>query len=104
MEEAGLEASGTVATDTDPVIATLEAFDIGRHDEVVVSTLPESLSHWLSCDGPARIRRATGANVHHVVAAEPRPVPRTVHVERKRPGHGLLTPLVPLGYGSSRLS
>jgi hypothetical protein len=101
LGDAGLEASGTVGTDSDPVVAAIEAFDPLRHDEIVVSTLRESLSHWLHCDAPARIGRATGAIVHHVVAQEARPAPRVVHVERRR-GHGVLAPLVPLGYGRPR--
>jgi hypothetical protein len=97
-EEQGLEASGSVGSDSDPVVAVIEAYDPGRHDEVVVSTLPESASRWLGIDGPHRIQRATGALVHHVVSREPRIVPRTVPVERK-PGPGVLAPLVALGYG-----
>jgi hypothetical protein len=96
--EAGLDAVGNVGSVSDPVIAAIEAYDPGRHDEIVVSTLPESASHWLSLDGPARIGRATGALVHHVESREARPAPRTVHVERRR-GPGVLAPFVALGYG-----
>jgi hypothetical protein len=97
-EEEGLEATGSVGTDSDPVVAAVEAFDPGRHDEIVVSTLPEPVSHWLRIDGPARIARATDAFVRHVVAREPRRVPAAEHVERPR-GAGVLAPLVALGYG-----
>ena len=96
--ECGLEATGSVGTDSDPVVAAVEAYDPARHDEIVVSTLPESASHWLGIDGPHRIGRATGALVHHVVSREPRTVPEPVHLEPKR-GPGVLAPLVALGYG-----
>jgi hypothetical protein len=99
LSEGGLDATGEVGTTSDPVIAAIEAFDPGRHDEIVVSTLPESSSRWLGLDGPARIGRATGALVHHVVSAEAPPPPHVVHVERKKSGQGVLSPLVALGYG-----
>src|SRR3712207_3640234 len=49
-EEFGLEATGSVGASTDPVVAVLEAYRPRTHDEVVVSTLPESMSHWLRID------------------------------------------------------
>ena len=97
-EEEGLDATGGVGTDSDPVVAAIEAYDPGHHDEIVVSTLPESVSKWLGLDGPRRIGRATGALVHHVISREPRAVPQPVHVEPK-PGPGVLAPFVALGYG-----
>ena len=60
--------------DSDPVIAVLEAYDPGRHDEVVVSTLPASASHWLRIDGPARIARVDRrARAPRRVARRPAP-------------------------------
>ena len=100
MAQAGLDAGGRVGTDSDPVVAAIEAFDPAVHDEIVVSTLPESSSHWLRIDGPVRIAKATGAITRHVVARERRE-PRPVHLER-RPGAGVLAPLVALGYGRPR--
>ena len=96
--EEGLEAEGRVGCDPDPVISVLDAYDRSRHDEIVVSTLPEEMSHWLRIDGPARIARATGALVRHVVAREPRPAPQGVPVERPR-GVGVLGPLLQVGFG-----
>ena len=101
LDDAGLEAEGQVAADSDPVIAVLEAYDPRRHDELIVSTLPASASHWLSLDGPARIARSTGALVRHVESRPPRPAPPAERVE-KRPGQGVLTPFVALGYGGRR--
>ena len=98
MREAGLEASGAVGTDDDPVVAVIEAYDARRHDEVIVSTLPADVSKWLGHDAPARIAKATGALVSHVVAREQRPDREPLHVERP-PGVGVLSPLAALGWG-----
>lgn len=68
---AGLELTGRVADDCDALAAATEAYDPLRHDEVLVATLPAGLSHWLAIDLPARLGRATGALVSHVVAREP---------------------------------
>ena len=97
-EEFGLEAEGRVGDDADPVFAVLEAYDPAHHDEIVVSTLPLSVSRWMRIDGPARIGRATNALVWHVVAREPRRTPVPVAVQ-ERQSYGLLAPLVALGYG-----
>lgn len=99
LREAGLDADGVVGTDSEPVIAAIEAFDPARHDEIVVATLPASLSHWLRCDVEARIARATGALVHHVVAREARAAPRVIHLEPERRPLSMLTPLAVLSYG-----
>ncbi|HEX2086247.1 MAG TPA: hypothetical protein VHF89_11230 [Solirubrobacteraceae bacterium] len=99
MQEFGLEATGAVGSDDDPVVAVIEAYEPRRHDEVIVSTLPAAVSRWLGHDTPARISRATGALVRHVVSREQRrraPVP--VHVE-KPAGNGVLSPFVVLGWG-----
>ena len=48
----------------------VDAYDPRRHDEVLVSTLPPSISHWLGIDLPARIGRATGAYVTRVTGRE----------------------------------
>src|SRR4051794_20140694 len=101
LGEAGLECEGSVGTDPDVVVAVLEAYDCKRHDEIVVSTLPETLSHWLQANGPARIARATDAVVHHVVAHEPRVVTHRPPRARPEPP-GLLAPFVALGYGGRK--
>ena len=53
--EAGFEATGSVGT-----------------CEIIVSTLPASISHWLGIDLPARVARATNALVSHVAVEQPR--------------------------------
>ena len=42
--EAGWEATGRIG-DVDALTAVVEAYDPRRHDEIVVSTLPPSISH-----------------------------------------------------------
>ncbi|MCW2998297.1 MAG: hypothetical protein JWN65_1846 [Solirubrobacterales bacterium] len=95
--EAGLDATGRVG-DCDPFTSAVEAYDATRHDEILISTLPASTSHWLQIDLPARVARTTGALVSHVVAREPRPSAPAVHVEPPPPP-GLLAPLRTLGWG-----
>ena len=99
LRDAGLEATGRVGSDTDVVIAVAEAYDPRRHDEIVVSTLPAASSQWLRSNVPARIARATGALVHHVVVHEPRPPLPASPRRAERPSAGMLTPLLALGYG-----
>jgi len=72
LRESGLEASGEVSNDCDAMAAVLEAYDPGRHDEIIVSTLPASVSHWMGIDLPARVSRATNALVRHVAVPEGR--------------------------------
>jgi hypothetical protein len=73
--EADLEATGHVGS-CDAFTAVLDAYDPARHDEILISTLPASTSHWLRIDLPARVARATGALVSHVAVRERRPAPR----------------------------
>ncbi len=73
--DAGMEATGQVG-DYDAFEAVVEAYDPARHDEIIVSTLPASISHWLGIDLPARTARATNALVSQVTVSEPRPALR----------------------------
>jgi len=79
LETDGIEASGSVG-DSEPCGAALDVFDARSHDEIVVSTLPNATSQWLSIDLPHRLRKATDANVHHVLASEPRPAAATIPI------------------------
>ena len=67
LHDAGIEAEGMLG-DVDPCVAAIEAWDPRRFDEIVVSTLPEGSSRWLSHDVPHRIARVTDATVSRVVA------------------------------------
>jgi hypothetical protein len=89
--EAGLNASGELG-DPDPVLAVKEAWDPGRYDEVIVSTLPTGASRWLQIDLPHRVERITGVTVRHVTgsAKEEEPEPATTTAVRKpKPAPGL---------------
>ncbi len=57
-----------VVGDPDPVDAVLDALKEFPADEVVVSTLPHALSHWLRRDVPGRLRKACEVPVTHVAA------------------------------------
>ena len=80
----GIEATGTVG-DSEPCGAALDVFDARSHDEIIVSTLPNATSQWLAIDLPHRLRKATDAQVHHVLASEPRPAPAAVPLADVRP-------------------
>jgi hypothetical protein len=62
----GLLASGMIG-DPDPYNATINALELFRVDDVVISTLPDERSGWLRADLIRRVRGATSAPVEHVV-------------------------------------
>ena len=68
----GIPAEGTIG-DADPIVAVQEAWNPGRYDEVVVSTLTEGASRWLQIDLPHRVQRLTDCQVKHVAVPERRP-------------------------------
>jgi hypothetical protein len=55
-EAAGGRVEGMLG-DADPFHAVCEALETGRYDEVIISTLPARVSHWLHIDLPARLQR-----------------------------------------------
>jgi hypothetical protein len=55
-DAAGGRVEGMVG-DSDPFHAVAAALERGRYDEVIVSTLPARVSHWLHIDLPARVQR-----------------------------------------------
>jgi hypothetical protein len=65
----GLDANGHVGVDANPLFSVAEVWDGSVYDEIVVSTFPTGVSHWLNVDLPQRIARLTDAPVEHVVAA-----------------------------------
>jgi hypothetical protein len=66
MHAAGLLSSGMIG-DPDPYTATLNALELFRVDDVVISTLPGERSGWMRADLIERVRHATAAKVEHVV-------------------------------------
>jgi hypothetical protein len=55
-DAAGGRVEGLVGSE-DPFLAVSAALEAGSYDEVIVSTLPARVSHWLHLDLPARVQR-----------------------------------------------
>lgn len=66
LRDAGLLASGMIG-DPDPYTAALNALELFRVDDVVISTLPGQRSGWLRANLIERVQHVTSANVEHVV-------------------------------------
>jgi hypothetical protein len=75
LAEGGVPAEGMVG-DADPIVAVQEAWNPGRYDEVVVSTLTEGASRWLEIDLPHRVAKLTDCQVRHVAVPERRAAER----------------------------
>jgi uncharacterized membrane-anchored protein len=54
-EASGHHAEGSVSIRHDPMDAIEETLHAGQFDEIVLSTLPNNISHWLRLDLPARL-------------------------------------------------
>ena len=55
-EAAGGHIEGLIG-DTDPLVAVRETLEREPFDEVIVSTLPARVSHWLRRDLPSRVEQ-----------------------------------------------
>jgi hypothetical protein len=55
-EAAGRRVEGLIGAE-DPFVAVSAALEADPYDEVIVSTLPARVSHWLHIDLPARVGR-----------------------------------------------
>jgi hypothetical protein len=65
----GIEMTGDVdASPVDGVSNALVREGARAFDEIIISTLPVTLSRWLKLDAPSRIARMTAVPVTHVVA------------------------------------
>jgi hypothetical protein len=68
IRQAGLELDEVIVGDPDPFAAVGDALHARQFDEVVVSTLPRTISRWLAMGLPARLRRAVDLPVSEVNA------------------------------------
>jgi hypothetical protein len=66
LRTAGLLASGMIG-DPDPYTAAINALELFRVDDVVISTLPDERSGWMRANLIERVRGATTVPVEHVV-------------------------------------
>jgi hypothetical protein len=66
MGQEGIEIEGEVG-DEDPFTAVMDGIALYDPDEVIVSTLPRTVSGWLRRDLVERIQQASGLPVEHVV-------------------------------------
>lgn len=57
LEEATGGRVESVIGDSDPFIAVRETLAERHYDEIIVSTLPERVSHWLRRDLPSRVEK-----------------------------------------------
>ena len=69
FRDLGIPVGGEVS-DKDAFSAVSDVLSRGEFDEVVVSTLPTGVSHWLRMDLPSRIHRTFGIPVTTVTARE----------------------------------
>lgn len=69
LAAAGLHATGEVG-DASPIYAVGDIIlrEIGRFDEIILSTLPVGMSKWLAQNMVRRLKRSTGLPVTHVIA------------------------------------
>jgi hypothetical protein len=73
LHSAGLLSSGMIG-DPDPYTAAINALELFRVDDVIISTLPDERSGWLRSNLIERVAHATSANVERVVVD---PLPTT---------------------------
>lgn len=66
LHSAGLVGSGMIG-DPDPYTAAINALELFRVDDVVISTLPDQRSGWMRSNLIERVQHMTSAPVEHVV-------------------------------------
>jgi hypothetical protein len=65
-EAAGQQVTGSLG-DPEPLMAIHDAVNLGRYDEIIISTLPLGVSRWLKLDLISKAR-GLGLPVTHVLA------------------------------------
>jgi hypothetical protein len=68
LEEAAGSPVEAIVGDSDPVVAVEHAVSGGSYDEILISTLPHRVSHWLRRDLPSKVEKL-GLPVTVVTAA-----------------------------------
>lgn len=101
LRGAGIEADGQVA-DADPLVAVSEAWDPKRYDEIIISTLPMSVSKWLHAGLPERVGKLTGAPVTHVVSEPEKPAVETAPPPSHDSPSKVMGPLGVLAWGGHK--
>jgi hypothetical protein len=81
IRRSGLELEEVIVGDPDPFAAVGDVLHMRRFDEVVVSTLPRTVSRWLAIGLPARLRRTLDLPVVGLTA---RPLERSLSREPER--------------------
>jgi len=71
IRQAQLELEEVIVGDPDPFAAAGDVLHAREFDEIVVSTLPRTISRWLAVGLPARLRRAVELPVTEV---QPQPL------------------------------
>jgi hypothetical protein len=69
LQAVGAKCEGRVG-DPDPVHAAQSVLKGRQFDEIIVSTLPTRISHWLRQDLPRRLEHKSGLPVTHIGAAK----------------------------------
>ena len=69
LSASGLTVTGEVGSDSpvESVVDVLVRDGADAFDDIIVSTLPRTVSKWLKIDAPSRIHRYTTIPVHHVI-------------------------------------
>lgn len=68
-EATGGQAGGSISIRHDPMDAIEETLQAGSYDEIIISTLPSTVSRWLHVDLPSRVEHL-GLPVTTVTARE----------------------------------
>lgn len=69
LDAAGLLSAGMIG-DPDPYTSVMNALELFKVDDLVISTLPKARSGWLRANLIERVSNATTVPVEHVVAAD----------------------------------
>jgi hypothetical protein len=65
----GLNVEQAKVGDPDPLAAIQDECNFNEYDELIVSTLPLTVSKWLRVDLPRKAEAATGLPVKHVIGS-----------------------------------